>query len=76
MKNGIAVGAVSNRDCWRRLATKSSRIAVGSRSYDCVAIVEQAMSFYGTAVSLNRHVTGESTSISGELKLNGGWLND
>jgi hypothetical protein len=30
---------------------KSSRIAVGNRSYERVAIVEQAMNLYGTAVS-------------------------
>jgi hypothetical protein len=54
MKNGIIVGAVSNRDCWRRFTNKSSRIAVGNRSYERIAIVEQAMSLYGTAVIVNR----------------------
>jgi uncharacterized ion transporter superfamily protein YfcC len=29
---------------------KSSRIAVGNRSYESIAIVEQATSFYGTAM--------------------------
>jgi hypothetical protein len=54
MKYEIVVGAVSNRDCWRRFTNKSSRIAVGNRSYERIAIVEQAMSFYGTAVSPDR----------------------
>jgi hypothetical protein len=47
MKYKIAVGAVSNRDCWRCRTNKSSRFAVGNRSYERIAIVEQAMSFYG-----------------------------
>jgi hypothetical protein len=50
MKYEIVVGAVSNCDCWRCFTNKSSRIAAGSRSYERIAIVEQAKSFYGTAM--------------------------
>jgi hypothetical protein len=46
----MVVGGFPNRDCWRRCTSNSSWIAVANRSYERIAIVEQAMSFYGAAM--------------------------
>ena len=54
MKYEIVVGAVSNRDSARITCTTSPSIAAGSRSCERIAIVEQAMSSYGTAVAFAR----------------------
>ncbi len=50
MKYEIVVGAVSNRDSAWSVCKNSPSFAVGDRSYERIAIVEQVMSFYGIAM--------------------------